>query len=582
MTKIVNYQQLEYWEQTEANFDDAVTSVISSRAALRGLPYGIPENRKNPAQKALILGIFRCLLISWTKGKVPNERSIYRDIHPTITDLRHISDFLHSAFRFQDKAAADYGYAIAFAASGSVRSAEYVTKAARSSRKRFAQKAFWEVINSDCEALNSSKKYNAVNLLSAKALWPIEAPNGWNEIWEACKLDLLKMDSLTSYQIWIDWYERRIRGERAAFDIPGDKRRVEDKKILRRLAEATDEDFWGKGHEYVNATLEGWLDEARERVAPPAPINAEVSGTFDITGDATAELGPLPPPPQNRNVLSFMSSPEGRIAIDATALADQLRTNQGAQDRYDEAVSEAKAALDRCKRSNAGARLNRFLENYLAATGDTITDAKPSLIVQRGERLRQELAAYDNPDSFLDPLADDLLLDLKGWLTAHNMMVGLDPVLNASDLAMLGPDRQPELIPPAEIRQKVEQADEADLLEEGVADTVIEATNLAPEVPDANNRRTIWSIEVVRNLIIESIGIALNPFNVEAQAAAFNAVTGFKAFCGSIEHAKYIVENRDWILKRLGSTPTLRGLIERLADRLEAITPFVPNQPPND
>jgi hypothetical protein len=533
MTTIGNYQQLEYWEQTEANFDDPVTSVISSRAALRGLPYGIPEKRQSPAQKAVILGIFRCLLISWTKGKAPNERSIYRDIHPTITDLRHISDFLHSAFRFQDKAAADYGYAIAFAASGSVRSAEYVTKAARSSRKRFAQKAFWEVINSDCEALNSSKKYNAVNLLSAKALWPIEAPNGWNEIWEACKLDLLKMDSLTSYQVWIDWYERRIRGESAAFDIPGDKRRVEDKKILRRLAEATDEDFWGKGHEYVNATLKGWLDEARARVAPPPPEPdiRNVSATVSSGGYVSATLERVwPLPPQNRKVLSFMSSPEGRIAIDATALADQLRTNQGAQDRYDEAVSEAKAALDRCKRSNAGARLNRFLENYLAATGDTIADAKPSLIVQRGERLRQELAAYDNPDSFLDPLADDFLLDLKGWLTAHNMMVGLDPVLNASDLAMLGPDRQPELIPPAEIRQKVEQADEADLLEEGVTDTVIEATNLAPEVPDANNRRTIWSVEVVRNLIIESIGIALNPFNVEAQAAAFNAVTGFKAF----------------------------------------------------
>jgi hypothetical protein len=85
-------------------------------------------------------------------------------------------------------------------------------------------------------------------------------------------MDLADIDP--NYSVWIDWYERRIRGERAAFDIPGDKGRIEDKRILRRLAEATDEDFWGKGHEYVNATLKGWLDEARARVAPPPNFDA--------------------------------------------------------------------------------------------------------------------------------------------------------------------------------------------------------------------------------------------------------------------------------------------------------------------
>ena len=218
-----------------------------------------------------------------------------------------------------------------------------------------------------------------------------------------------------------------------------------------------------------------------------------------------------------------------------------------------------------------------MLENYLAATGKTLEQAKPSLIVQRGERLRQELATYELTDNFLDPIADDLRNDLIGWRTAHNMMVGLDPVLDAFDLAMLGPDSRPALMPPEEIREKLWQADAAGLLEEGDAEIVDEAIALAPTSPDASDRRTLWSIEVVRNLFSESMGIALNPFNSDAQASGLIIASGFKAMCGSINHAKYIVENREWILSRLGSTPTWRDLIERLADRLGNITPYQPN-----
>jgi hypothetical protein len=144
---------------------------------LRGLPYGIPKNRQGPAQKALVLGIFRGLWISYMNHEVPKKLEKYTNKGHTISDLRDIADFLHSAFRFQDTAAADYGYAIAFAASGSVRSAEYVVKAARASRLQFAQKAFWEAIEHDCNALNSPNKGKALKSLSAEALWPSVLPS---------------------------------------------------------------------------------------------------------------------------------------------------------------------------------------------------------------------------------------------------------------------------------------------------------------------------------------------------------------------------------------------------------------------
>jgi hypothetical protein len=349
-----------------------------------------------------------------------------------------------------------------------------------------AADTLWNSVEVDCQFLIDHAEGNSARALATQPFWDFPS-----EQWDDDNLLLQFTQRLVSidynYKVWIDWYERRIRGERAAFDIPGDKGRVEDKKILRRLAEATDQDFWGKGHEYVNATLKGWLDEARARVAP-AEAKEDVkdirnfSGVSGGGGSVFANSDEVLPvvPPQNRNALSFRTDEDGRITIDASASVDQLRTDAEARDRHSEAASEANAVLDRCRSNNAAARLTLRLENYLAAIGPSIEDTKPSLLVQRGEKLRQELAAYAAPDTLLYPIAEDILVDLKGWQSSHNIMVGLDPVLMAIDTAMLGPDRRPALIPPDEIKQFARDAQEADLLAEGTEEIIIEAADLAP------------------------------------------------------------------------------------------------------
>jgi hypothetical protein len=329
----------------------------------------------------------------------------------------------------------------------------------------------------------------------------------------------------------------------------------------------------------VNPTLKGWLDEARARFALPVGMAEEKS-------EALALIPAVPNMPlQNRNSISFQADADGRIAINADALADHLRADAGARDRHEEAVNEARNALNRCHGNNAAARLTGLLTNYLLAAGENLEAAKPSLLVQRGERLRQELARYEAPDHMLPPVADDLLLDLKGWLTAHNMVVGLDPVLNAMDTAMLGPDRQPALIPPDEIREKAREAEEADLLQDGVIEVVEEAADLAPAVPDADDRHTIWSTEMVRNLMIETASVALNNPATTGTVVAVGAVlssglavgiVGGVSIMGSIKAAEYLVTHKEWVLARLGNTPTWQALITKLADWLEKMTPFEP------
>jgi hypothetical protein len=137
----------------------------------------------------------------------------------------------------------------------------------------------------DCDALSIADHKSGASLL-AYSIWLAPPPEKIIEKWHHLKNYLLSVHA--NYSVWIDWYERRIHGEWAAFDIVGDNHRVEEKEILRRLAKATDEDFWGKGHEYVNATLKGWLDEARERVRPREPKIQE--GSFDIVAGSAATV----------------------------------------------------------------------------------------------------------------------------------------------------------------------------------------------------------------------------------------------------------------------------------------------------
>ncbi|MCB2015421.1 MAG: hypothetical protein KDE67_11055 [Sphingobium sp.] len=382
------------------------------------------------------------------------------------------------------------------------------------------------------------------------------------EIWDRAAARLLSREP--SFQLWANWFDRRIKGERAAFDIPGDKGRREDKAILIRLAEATDKDFWGKGAQHVNTTVQGWIDEARERAATnlkPPESNAEL-------------------PPQNRNALSFKRGDSGRIAIDAAASVDALRMDADARDRHAIAVTEAQAVLDACQGSNAGARLGRLLANYIWAAGESLEGMRPSLFIQHGERLRQELAAYDNVDNDHPPLPSTILTDLKGWRSAHNMVAGLDPTLMALDTARLGPDVQSALISPDEVRSIARDADTEGVLEDGVREVIEEAADNAPDPPVAGDRRTVWSVETVTNLVIELFAVALNhpgkSAAITAMGVAAVKTAGAATILGAWPAAHFLMKHRKWIETRLSNSPTWRALFVDLCQWIEQNTPIKP------
>lgn len=559
---------------------------VALRAALRALP--IIVNSSESWLRNFALLPFGAVLTSWVQL---TDQAIFVRTDESRANARfggHSFDFTGYKKEPIAALAADASYHSADAQSQSMHVFDDCVKGAGKAADAFrlelpsdtdqafkpvsGELAFWQSVATDCDWLDGEGESDkSAGRLSLKPLWQSAHPTNWFREWGVLAHQLLQIDP--NFSAWIDWYERRIRGERPAFDFPGDKYRREDKAILRRLAEATDEDFWGKGHEYVNATLQGWLYEARAKVSPKVE-------RFIL--DYVAEPAP---PLQNRNAISFRQDSDGRIAIDTHASTAQLRSDADARDRHAETILEIRAVLDRCRGNNAAARLTLRLENYLDAAGVAIEDIKPSLLVQRGERLRQELAAYDSPDSMFDPIADDILVDLKGWQSSHNMLVGLDPILMAIDTAMLGPDRKPALIPPDEIRQVAHDAEEAGILANGTEAIIIEAADLAPVVPDLADRRSIASAEVARNLVIEAFAVALNHPKATGAIMVAGAtlttnpaagVIGGISIMGSIKAAEYLVNHRQWIEDKLGKTLTWQTLFRRVADWLEKVSPFKP------
>ncbi len=240
--------------------------VIAASAALQVLPYVFNRPEVDNWFAKYTITLFRAVALSWTVCNFPSrdmakaaQYAANATAFAAVDAILYVSTYAAHAASTAAEYAAGYGvgYDPADNAASAINAATYGE----------ADEAFWNNLSANCNWLDkSADPVNDARRLTRKVLWPRGAPKDWNKTWDDAKARLHALDP--TYQVWIDWYDRRIIGNDAAFDIPGDTNRIEDKKILVRLADATDEDFWDKGATYVNTTLQRWIDEARARVAP--------------------------------------------------------------------------------------------------------------------------------------------------------------------------------------------------------------------------------------------------------------------------------------------------------------------------
>ena len=385
--------------------------IVASRVALRCIP-DIAWAAEHWVRGPAIMS-FRGVAISWAARNFPAHDMAFSVENAVLADRD--SGTVHAVVAAAANNSGDAAAAACFAARNAANSANEASY-------RDARAAVWACIRNDCGWLAVRLgDQSSSRVLSRRSLWLGHALAGWQREWRELAHRLHQIDS--NYSVWIDWFERRIRGERAAFDIPGDKGRKEDKKILIRLAEATDEGFWGKGHEYVNATLKGWLDEARERVAPVPEIET---------------------PPQEAGAIAYGVNAHGKL--DRLPPSDQVHLRDVPNQRRSYADLRAATGELLEEGQRLGPRLHPRLERFAQSLPERFEDAEAYLVWRDGIALRRLYRAHLAVAHGKDP--DPTRLDaaaaegLGGVLDLYNAFAFADEGIRAKDETTIPPQER--------------------------------------------------------------------------------------------------------------------------------------------
>lgn len=399
MVEIRSRAELKIWLEGKPG---EWAQVIAARAALRALPLGLDAVKRYPERiddYAPVL--FRANAMSWTKCNFPAYDMAYSTAA--------------AAAAAASSATATAASFAAFAAHASTSSAASSAAAATAAvnRSYTLDGHLWRAIESDGEWLmQQASDENAVRVMTRRGLWPSQPPKFWTEIRERAAEHLLALDP--SYEVWVDWFDRRVRGERAAFDIPGDTDRKEDKAILARLANATDEDFWGKGAHHVNTTLQGWIDEARARAA----------------AEAESSL-----PEQEDGATAYGLNDAGQV--DRLPASDQQHLRDAPDQRRNYAdIREAAQELAE-EGQRLGGRLRRALDRFLASLPEAFEQAEAYPVWRDGNALRRIYRAHrlvvdsrEPDDARLDPMVGEAL---GGLIDLYNLFAFGDDGLRTLD-----------------------------------------------------------------------------------------------------------------------------------------------------
>ena len=284
MAQITSRFELRNWLRKKPR---SWSQVLAARAALQVIPYAFNRRMQKKWYKSNALALIRPSSLSWIIVNTQNSNVdlIYSVLKST--DGCDNASISAEAFGQNNVSYAfDTSSNAARTVSGitySIRASNALADAALATFNDANRICVWRNCSYDCDWLSGQSDADlAAYTLTRMPLWSVSEPDDWQQSWRYSSALLSNLDP--TYQVWINWYNRRIEGHDAAFDIPGDTNRIHDKAILARLAGATDEDFWGKGATYVNTTLQGWIDEAR--------IEARIDQiTAKLRGGATAHYG---------------------------------------------------------------------------------------------------------------------------------------------------------------------------------------------------------------------------------------------------------------------------------------------------
>jgi hypothetical protein len=380
MAKITNRNKLERWLEGKASW----AQVIACRAALQVFPRVRPHQELNEKQlisfDRMTISTLHCICISWAAQNIPT----------------HNIRFYGSAAAFHFVAGSDdvSAYALS-AASAAFNAATTVGKSYShaavvafpfASAAVASDAAVWGNIENDANWLEQHPSPDqAAEELSWQPLHS-ERPGWFEPEWQKTRDYLLSRNQ--GYELWIDWFQRRIEGHKTAFDLPRDV----DKKIQIRIAEQKD-DFWEKGPAVVNAEIQSWIDAARTEIAKdkkPPEIPSQIPNELQ-TFARDGRVARLPTPP---------------LPVDEIQEYRRRQAWQAITDALNDYIAGGEA--------QNWPRLNRMIARLVAAIGDNFDDLN---VVGLGVQAQYLFQYALRADEYLLP-------DRAADLVALNIVVG--------------------------------------------------------------------------------------------------------------------------------------------------------------
>lgn len=531
--KIRSSVELQEWLEGQPKIWE---QVIAYRCALRVFPLVVDPNSWSETSKRpeMILTTLRALVAALAAARFSNESSVAESAFEiaysssdTVKDISALSDIASFASAAALKAAA----------------------AARGSSGWFAVETFEDAIvamdgaridtetallrlEADCGWLSGG--VHPTTLFDV-AIWN-EKPKWFQEAWSRAARVLSNAEH--GFEIWREWYYGRLEGLPHAF---ADFDHKADEKFYRWIIKK-DDAWWKREPATINREITKFVDGLRKPQNAPDPA---------LPNDAELE--------QNRRAIAFDALPSGQVGLRTNQNADEVDHSEAAKERHAEALDEARTALEASRPNVTQATdVERPLERYLAALGEDTFGISHALLISRGEKLRRIIASRKDASGLAIPFSETQAAALEDWLTAHNLLVGLDPFLASVERTARGPDAVPTLLDLEALKAVIESVKAQDIPNDEASEALDDLADNVPADAKADDRRLAQATEGLKNFI-RGVGSLIKKH--KGKIAIAGGIAGERAYAA----AEWIQRNIEWLREVFVNEPSILSILEKIA-----------------
>ena len=453
--------QLKFWLQKQSI---PVSRALAVRAAMRTLPF--VQNTDKTAQ----LSIIRAHFLIWAALRYPNAKidTSFARIHlssaayskgdyslqKVISSTEKASETITSpwpkevkrsmaAYNATESLGHSYNAAYDFA----------LEKYSEDGSDAIAFQDFLQQAESDARLLANDS--SSIEHLLGKSLWSSGLPESFSQPYEAFIGKLEKNDS--SWKVWLDWYDRRIRGDSSVFGLSPEM----DERLTLKIVNQ-DQAFWDREPDLVNREISEWLEEERLAAAvveqdpgPSMAINSQ--GKIDAQNSGIATSSDFDEISQMREVMLEALDE----LIGAIRGSNAYASISSAATKYKDVISADIENLSIDKLYAYGLRLEnaRFRLKTEIESGEAPEMAVPVgealdsvvgfhgpmiLSTERGEVLVVRARRYNYNDQYVEELKDKSFLLATAVENDSSLFAepGKDLIVSANRDVGAGPDPQ--------------------------------------------------------------------------------------------------------------------------------------------